>query len=59
MAAPAPVFVECLLWILPYARGGGNTKKDKPWPLSSRVLTIWLGIQKDPLENLLLQNNYV
>lgn len=37
MAALALVFAECLLCIPPYARGGENTKKGKPWPLSSRV----------------------
>lgn len=33
---PAPVFTEHLLWIQLYARGGGNTKNDKPWPLPTR-----------------------
>lgn len=37
MVEVALVFAECFLCIPSYARGGANTKKGKPWPLSSRV----------------------
>ena len=52
MVTPAPVFVEHLLWIQLYARGGGNTKNGKPWPLPTR------GSQFDSEYRMNLQENF-